>query len=122
MHLDIYFSQPQKQQFREAVAAILQDETPGAESLLIGYCYNDDLLYYYFGRFGSDRTIDLLADSDQDIDAIRAAIRERQPRYVWLFRAHLMPSPEFMTALQSDLHLLKHQAFISADVWLFERR
>lgn len=117
-----YYSQPRKEQFREAAAAILQDETSGADSLVIGYSYGPDLLNYYFGRLGSDRTIDLLARSDQDIDAVRAAIRERQPGYVWLFRAHLMPSPEFMTALQEDLHLLKHQAFIGADVWLFERR
>lgn len=116
--VESYYTQPKKQQFREAVAAIVahEEEHPGAP--IIGWVWNRATLDYYFIKQGSPRRVDFLLGQADHIDRARAVIADAESPYVWFITAHRAPAPEFMAFLEGEMDTVWHQSFIQADVWL----
>ncbi len=115
-----YYSQPHKQQFRQAVAYVVDHDAAYPDSLVVGSVWHWDYLNYYFEQMGSPRRTDLLASQAEDLSNLVEALQARRPRFVWLVAAHLTPDPQILGYLDSHLKLVDHQQFLGATVWLYE--
>jgi len=116
-----YYTEPTKGQSREAVKVIATQDHQYQDALVIGYP-DASGFNYYFEKHGSARTVDIVAGQENDIAAIDQLFDTNAPRFVWFVRGHESPDPEFVDFLSNRLTLIDHQAFIDADVWLFENR
>lgn len=117
-----YYSQPHKQQWREAVAYIVERDALYENSLIMG-CgvtlkqgYGD----YYFSKMNSPRRVDLHACRQKQVRKTMRLIDSKNPSYLWFIQSHGKPEPEFLDFLTQNFGLLEHKTFIGAEVWLFE--
>jgi mannosyltransferase len=117
-----YYSQPHKQQFRQAVAYVVDHDAAYPDSLVIGSVLHWDYLNYYFEQMRSPRRTDLLASRAEDLSNLVEELEARQPRFVWLVAAHLTPAPQLLDYLDSHLKLVDRQPFLGATVWLYQNR
>ena len=119
-----YYSQPHKEQFRDAVSFIVQNEHRYRDSLIIGYVWHPDYLNYYFAELGSSRRIEAMGGQTADIPNISGIIDESNKPYVWYIRAASSRKPQesFIDFLEQKMDLVSHQQFVEADVWLFRDR
>lgn len=115
-----YYSQPHKQQFRQAVAYVVDHDAAYPDALVVGSVWHWDYLNYYFEQRGSPRRTALLASQAEDLPELAAALAARQPRFVWLIAAHLTPDPQLLGYLDSHLKLVDRRQFLGATVWLYE--
>lgn len=114
-----YYRRPRKQQFREAVALVVENATVYKNAIVIGYAWSIDYFDYYFIQHGSAQRTELLAGAAPDIPAVTMLVQERRPAYVWFLRAHRRPDPVFASYMQQTMRMVFHQHFVGADVWLF---
>lgn len=118
-----YYSTPQKEQFREAVAYIADHDDEYRNSLIIGFAHHGDAYFnYYFKRLDSPRRIDLCGGVEDDIPKVARSISSLGPRYIWFIRGHRVPDPQFIDFLKKRLMLIDHKAYKDTDVWLFKIR
>jgi len=123
-----FYSQPHKQQFREAVGYIVEHDRLYNDSLITG---SPAVMDYYFKRKGSDRRIELeiykhFAQVDtQKLDIAEASklISVRNPRYIWYICGHTFcPYGEYIDFLNKNFTLVDHRGFWGTEVWLFKKR
>lgn len=117
-----YYSKPHKEQFREAVNFILQNDSIYQDSTIVGYAWHEDYFNYYFERKGSNRRVKLLAGKENDISKFSAALAAENPLYIWYFSGHRIPDPAFMNFLNKELTLVKLKEFVGTKVWLFKNK
>jgi mannosyltransferase len=117
-----YYSRLNKEQFREAVTYVAEQDAAHPDSLIVGNVWHPDYLNYYFEQVGSARRTDLIASHPEDLPALVGALETRRPRYVWFIAAHLTPDPQVLGYLESHLTPLDHRQLLEADVWLFESK
>jgi hypothetical protein len=117
-----YYTLPSKEQFREAVEYIADQQTNYEDSIVIGYTHNFRYLDYYFDKSGSEQHVALIAGSVEDIPTANDLIRTKNPRYIWYIAAHLTPSPEFIEFLTENYTLIHQKSFLYVNVWLFENQ
>lgn len=117
-----YYGQPHKQQFRQAVAYVIDHDAAYPDSLVVGSVWHWDYLDYYFEQMGSPRRTELLASRAEELSNLVEELEARRPRFVWLIAAHLTPDPHLLDYLDSHLKLIDHQPFVGAAVWLYENR
>jgi hypothetical protein len=120
-----YYSVPGKEQFREAVAAVVAndpDPAGSAGSVVMGRAYHREYFDYYFARLGSPRRVDLVAGTDADVPAARALLDARKPARVWLLAGHLPVEDGFLAFLRERYALREHRELVGTAVWLFETK
>jgi 4-amino-4-deoxy-L-arabinose transferase-like glycosyltransferase len=117
-----YYSEPHKEQFREAVDLIVRREGRYKNALVIGYAWNEEYFNYYFERSGSNTRVGATGGEEGDIPIISELLSSPTLQYVWYIRGHIMPDPEFVRFLEESLVLIDHEGFIGTEVWLFEKR
>jgi len=117
-----YYSKPHKQQFREAVNFIVEQDHVYRDSLIIGYAWNREYFNYYFKRKGSERRVDVIGGEERDISNVAEVISIQDPPYIWYICAHRTPDGKFMHFLNKRLRFIDHKKFLGADVWLFENK
>jgi len=117
-----YYSQPHKQQWREAVGYIVERDALYENSLIIGCAatlrqgYGD----YYFSKMNSPRRVDLHACRQRQVTETMRLIDSKNPSYIWFIRGRGKPDPEFLDFLTQNFRLLEHKSLIEAAVWLLE--
>jgi uncharacterized membrane protein len=114
-----YYTRPHKEQFREAVEIVIQNDHRYANSLIVGFSFNRNYFDYYFERGDSRRRIDMIAGRKTDISEVENRILRDTPRFVWFLRAKRVPDEEFIGYLKDNLRLVGHHKLVGADVWLF---
>ncbi len=116
-----YYSLPQKEQWREVVEYIVEQDTLYKNSLIIGCAQGELSLDYYFSKMDSTRGVDLLACQERDIDETRRVIDSKNPSYIWfIIRVRSKPHPEFLDFLTQNSRRLERKRFRGADVWLLQ--
>ena len=116
-----YYTYPSKEQFREAVGYVVQNDNSGTLPLVIAFPWNPAFFDYYFERQGSRLRTDILGGKEQDIASVQQALGASKAERIWYIRAHDAADPAFLAFLQQDLRLIDRHEFLGADVWLFER-
>jgi uncharacterized membrane protein len=117
-----YYTRPRKEQFREAIAVIVENELVYPEAPIIGWAWHRTYFDYYFIHWMSARRVDQMLGQQSDIAQAEAFIAAADSRYIWYITAHRPPDPEFISFLHSEMDTVLHQSFIKADVWLFEQK
>jgi heme/copper-type cytochrome/quinol oxidase subunit 2 len=115
-----YYSEPNKEQFREAVQYVLANDQKYQGSKIIGYTY-DRFLDYYIKRSGFTKNIDLYVNSEKELEAAADKIDLIQNKYLWLISAHLTPDEKFIKHILKNYKIIQNETFILANVLLFEK-
>lgn len=115
-----YYSNPSKEQFREAVEFVMDEGHSYENAIIIGYVWYPEYLNYYFQKEGATQRVNMIAGQEQDISDVDKYIQEENPDYIWYIAAHKEPSPEFIEFLDQKFKQVQHESFIKAEVWLFE--
>ena len=115
-----YYSEPNKEQFREAVQYAVENDRRYPESKIIGYTF-DRFFDYYLKRNGSAKRVDLYINDEKGVISKTDKIDLIDKKYLWLISAHLTPDEKFINCLLKDYKIIHSQNFILANVWLFEK-
>ena len=112
-----YTTQPQKEQFREAVEeVVLRDADYGAP--VVGCAPNIGYFDYYFKRFGSPKRVTMHAGQVEDVAAFDAFLSREHPRHIWWLVAHEQPAPEFIKHMETRFAVVSHYKLFWGDVFL----
>ena len=116
-----YYWKPTKQQWREAVAYVIDNHPQQPDALIIGCAYKPAWLDYYFRQLGSRLRVQLDGDWCQkgDLPRVSAYIEKTSPRAVWLIYAHHQIEKEFIDYFAAKFRFARHQPFIKAGAWFF---
>ncbi len=118
-----YYSKPHKQQFREAVGFIVENDHLYEDSMIIGYTHGGtEYLDYYFRKKASPRRVNLIGGQEKDVPIVAAAIAAQQPKYLWYVQAHRIPDVQFTDFLDKNFNCLTYMNFVGAKVSLFENK
>jgi hypothetical protein len=117
-----YYTEPQKEQFREAVQYLVErDRVYGDSAVLIWGAYRDQF-DYYLEKTGSGRQVDVVGGREADLVPVIQYILEENPRYVWyvVVQARARVEPQFADFLNKNFRRLEHKQFVGLGVWLLE--
>jgi len=117
-----YYRYPRKEQFREAVAVVVEREDEFPNSRVIAHAWSKPIFDYYLERLGASSRVDLRAGTAEDVDRLRDFLAGHDPDYVWFLLAHRQPEPAFMNALDEELELVFHVPLYKAFTRLYRRR
>lgn len=111
-----YYSKPRKEQIREGVQFVVENDRPGS---LVAYCagVRQQFFNYYLIQEGSDKRFQLRACTDAS--DLEKAIEEGNHRYVH-FVASREPEAEVMRYLRNELELVREENLVRVDSYLFE--
>ena len=113
-----YYSKPHKEQFREAVFFVADNNSLFENSLIVGFAWSKEHLNYYFRKKGNER-IEYILGEKRDIKKLEFILKEKKPRYLWFIRAHRVLDPEFFNYMQTRFKTILHISYIECDIWLF---
>jgi putative flippase GtrA len=113
-----YYAAPQKEQFREAVQYVAEENTRAGSSLVIGYAWEPDYFNYYFARSGSPLRVQVNTGAASDAAAFEAAVQRSRSAYVWYIAGHKQPDDAFVAFLMDRFTVVEYQRFNRARVWL----
>ncbi|HZY45133.1 MAG TPA: glycosyltransferase family 39 protein [Anaerolineae bacterium] len=122
LYVDNYYTQPHKDQFREAVASIVQRADSYPQAYILGYGYGSEYFDYYFQHFGSPLRVDLSTYDSNQFPIVTAAIKRAQPKYVWLVSGLIIPNDLLLNYFNQNYQLIDQQPFFQAGVWLYQKK
>ncbi len=117
-----YYSQPRKEQFREAAAAVASRCEPLADVRVIAYAWGSESFDYYLERTGAPNRVNLLAGSEQDIPRTQLFLDTEDPEYVWFLAGHRRPDRAYIQFLDRKLELVDHVPLHGTFARLYRRR
>jgi mannosyltransferase len=115
-----YYTQPQKEQFREVVKYAVTQCPLGPSTSIIGYANFPDYFDYYFRQARSPLRVQLLAGEDQDVDRLKTFLAANRPARICFISAHRLPDNGFLEAFRQSFTLIDHRGFFMADFRLFK--
>jgi len=117
-----YYSDPRKEQFREAAAAVAARGEGAADVRVIAYAWDRESFDYYLERTGAANRVDLLAGVVDDIPRTEAFLDEQDPEHVWFLAGHRRPDRAYVEFLDRKLELVEHVPLYGAFARLYRRR
>jgi hypothetical protein len=105
-----YYTRPTKDQYREAVGHIVQNNAKYPNSLIVGW--KDPLYDYYFAKLGSRRRVNMGAWGAADARTVAEVVAKYRVDYIWLVHGHWALDPEFEALLKSRYSLLEQKSYI----------
>jgi mannosyltransferase len=117
-----YYSEPQKEQFREAVQYLVEEEYLYEDSVIVVWGAYRGQFDYYFEKSGSNRRIDLAAGRRDDMVPVIQYTTSEDARYMFYVLVHgrALVEPRFAEFLNRNFTLLDHRHFVGLSVWLLE--
>jgi mannosyltransferase len=123
-----YYSEPHKEQFREAVAYVVENDARYRDSVVVACAWNEAYFDYYFERLGSERRVEVEGCEPGDLAAVERVVRSEDPEYLWYLRSdnrargpHYGASRKFLREFREGLEPVAHVELLEMNVWLFER-
>jgi hypothetical protein len=117
-----YYSTPRKQQLRETCACVVDfaREHPERDFVLVGWAHDVHHFDYYFDKLGSERRIELLVGTKQDLPSLRALLAQRGKDYVWFVSGPRPVEDGFIDSLMREMTLVETRTFLKANAYLFK--
>ncbi|MCC6794168.1 MAG: glycosyltransferase family 39 protein [Candidatus Hydrogenedentes bacterium] len=115
-----YYTAPHKDQFREAVAVVTNQEAQYPNAALVVYAQLPFAFDYYLERFGSTLRPALVGGKEKDIETMRAFVRDRKPAYIWYLCTEPFPQNGFVDYLNTDFRVVGVQQFLRANAMLLQ--
>jgi hypothetical protein len=115
-----YYTVPIKEQFREVVNYVIENDNEYSESTIVGYTY-DNFFDYYIKQKGFNKKVSLYVNEKKDMTSILREISIIKTKYVWLLSGHLIPDDKFIEHLSKSYRVIKERQFVETKVWLFEK-
>ncbi len=117
-----YYSDPRKEQFREAAATVAARGEEPANVRVIAYAWDRESFDYYLERTGAANRVDLLAGVADDIPRTEAFLDGQDPEHVWFLAGHRRPDRAYVEFLDRKLELVEHVPLYGAFARLYQRR
>jgi hypothetical protein len=129
-----YYTEPHKEQFREAVQFVTTDERAN-NSLIVGCSWgfygpekvplqdtSTAKFDYYFNQQKSDSRVQVLACEAKDEPTLKEHIEREGYQYVFYLTVHNEPEPErpLRLALHEEFELISHEELVGANAYLFK--
>jgi hypothetical protein len=115
-----YYRYPYKEQFREVVEFVVNQENDFPDAPVIGYARFPEYFDYYFEKFGSDNRVDMIAvEVGSLLDIQRYVERDHSP-YFWYIAGHTYSTPEIVILLEDSYHVILKETLQGGAAWLFE--
>ena len=116
-----YYSTPQKQQFREAVAYVINNDSNDPLLPVAGFANNGAYFDYYFERLGGTHRVSTIAGRAEHEQRIADMLVESDANRFWYILAGTPAAdPTFLENLHARYELVDEAALFRATVWLFE--
>ncbi|TFH36689.1 MAG: hypothetical protein E4G99_04330 [Anaerolineales bacterium] len=115
-----YYRYPYKEQFREVVKVVVDQEHEFPDAPVIGYARFPEYFNYYFDKFGSEKRVNLIALETSSFPEIQGFIEEDHSPYFWYIAGHTYSTPDLVIRLEERYRVIQKQTFQGASVWLFE--
>lgn len=119
---DGYYSTPRKEQWREAVYFMADNDKYYKNSLIIGYAWVPRYFDYYLKKKGSVKSVHIMAGEEKDIPIITGIINTENPGYVWYIYGQRSPDKKFINFMKKRLSLIEEKKFIDTGVFLFKNK
>jgi hypothetical protein len=117
---DGYYSTPRKEQWREAVYFMAENDKYYKDSLIIGYAWRPQYFNYYLEKKGSVKRVKIIAGEENDISETANIINRKNPHYVWYIYGQKFPDKKYLDFMKKRLSLIKEKKFINTGVFLFK--
>lgn len=108
-----YYMTPNKEQIREAVSYIANNERPGT---LVVYCDVDPRLDYYFQKEGLGDTPRVNACDADKFPKLMDRVRQEDSRHVVYLLSRKQPDPKLLSMLQANFDVVGDQSFSGTEV------
>lgn len=124
-----FYDQPIKDQFREAVDAVVAQEETYPDALIVGNTWNACAFDYYFMRSNSSRKIDVLVTAMEQgrnnpdyVKRIAETIENSDKQYVWFLYSYPTPGDPLLKYLNEHLEAIEHSTYIRTAAYLFKKK
>lgn len=116
-----YYTKPTKDQFRESVKYIIDNNSKYPDSKILAYTWNTQYFNYYFKHFNSELRTGENIGIAHDTVTLNKLISNNSPKYIWYVYIHRNPEIDFITYLDNNFHLIEFKNFIGGQVRLYEK-
>ena len=111
-----YYSRPLKDQYREAVAYVVENEAKYPNSMIVGWRCPPGYYDYYFEKLGSSRRVEMWSGPSDRGFRVLAGAQVRRPEYIWIITGHWeFPAP-FEALMRDRFSVIAHKRFWGAEV------
>ena len=117
--IDKYYSEPQKEQFKEATQFIVDNNDKFKDYTLVGFSYRDKYFDYYSEKLGLNRHIDYNLGLAEDTAKLKDVIIGSSNRYLCYFAGHRQPDSLFINYITEKYNTEAHTKLIGVEVWFF---
>lgn len=117
-----YYSRPRKDQYREAVGFVVENNAKYPRSVIIGWRCPPQFYDFYFRKHLSVRKVNLWAAHATHAPGIARVIASARPRpeHIWLIAGHWKLDEDFTAFMKARYSLLEERSFKGAVVLLFK--
>jgi hypothetical protein len=96
---DHYYSEPQKEQYREATAHVVELQELYKDLPIVAFTMRQAYFDYYLERLGSPQRVSLLAGKTEDINTLQNFLETQTGEGFWYLVGLRTPDQEFLDLL-----------------------
>ena len=117
--VDRYYSQPQKDQYREAAAYVVAGQGSYTGLPIVAFAWSKASFDYYLQRLGSPEKVSLIAGSMDDVGKLEQLLRTRNATGFWYLVGQRVPEAQFIETLNSHYQLVSETKLLRASARLY---
>lgn len=115
-----YYTQPHKEQYREAVASLIQSDASSPVGAVVASSWNPFPYDYYLKQFDSPLKIDLVGRTEKEVSALVQIVEESRTPYIWYFISQPGPEDAFVNALRDMTQVREERKWRGVQTYLLE--
>lgn len=115
-----YYSKPTKNQFRESVKYIIDNNSKYQDNQILGYAWNLQYFNYYFKHFNSNLKIAEGVGLEKDTVILNNIIKRKSPKYIFFINIHRYPENEILKHFENNFKIIDFKEFIGGKVIIYE--
>ncbi len=118
-----YYSKPTKEQYREAVQYVIDNDGNYRDSIIVSVVREEDALDYYFNKLGSERRVTLNIKDVEEFNRFVGLIqdeRNKDLKYIWLVSITLKIPDPIENYFSKNFVLVDRIDLLSSNVRLYK--
>jgi len=115
-----YYRYPYKEQFREVVEIVVDQEQEYSDAPVIGYAKYPEYFNYYFEQFGSGTRVEMIAVEESSFQDIQEYIEGDTSPFFWYLAGHTYSTPDLVILLEQHYQIIQEKSFQGGAAWLFQ--